>query len=139
MGRLFLFPTDGSDQACNAEDHLIDLAGGEDTVIVLNVIPDMPVNDVAGQYDPINFAEEFTKESKEILKSVNGRLQEQDFAIETRIKKGHPGEVICELADEQNVDYVVMGRGGRGAASELLLGSVSRYVIHNTDTPVVVY
>lgn len=138
MGRLFLLPADGSDEARDAEEILHDLADAGDEVIVLNVMPDMPAENVVAKYDPIDFNEEFSKESLDILNAVSNRLREEGLTVETRKTKGSPGEVVCDLAENLDADYVVMGRRGRGAASELLLGSVSRHVIHNADAPVLV-
>lgn len=138
MGRLFLLPTDGSDQARSAEEHLIDIAQEGDEVIVLSVMPDIPANDVVGEYDPIDFKKEFSKDASKILDPVLERLQKASFTTESLKVNGRPGPVICEVAEDRDVDYIVMGRRGRGATSELLLGSVSRHVIHNTDKPVLV-
>jgi nucleotide-binding universal stress UspA family protein len=49
---------------------------------------------------------------------------------------GNPGEEICEYARKTDVDSIIMGRRGRGEVRELLLGSVSQYVVHHTDLPV---
>lgn len=138
MPRTFLLPTDGSDPAQLAERSLLDLAGDGDTVIVLNVMPDLGGTSVADQYDPIDFKREFSKDAEEILSPVCERLRLEELKVEPLKIQGKPGKVVCETADEHDVDYIVMGRTGKGTASELLLGSVSRYVIHHTNTPVLV-
>lgn len=51
---------------------------------------------------------------------------------------GQPGELICSTAKTSNADLIVMGRRGRKGLSELLLGSVSNYVLHHAPCPVLV-
>ena len=138
MARTFLLPTDGSDQARRAEERVIDLADAEDRIILLNVMPDLAGTSVADQYDPIDFKREFSKDAEKVLAPVRERLKGEGFQVDSLKIQGKPGAVICDTADEHDVDYIVMGRRGKGATSELILGSVSRYVIHNTDTPVLV-
>jgi nucleotide-binding universal stress UspA family protein len=51
---------------------------------------------------------------------------------------GEPGQEICQVAREWNADLIVIGRHSRGGISELLLGSVSNYVIHHATCSVLV-
>ena len=44
---------------------------------------------------------------------------------------GDPGPEICEVARDWQVDLIVMGRRGRQGLSEMVLGSVSNYVVHH--------
>lgn len=138
MTRKFLLPIDGSDQAQSAENKIIDLGEDGDKVLILNALPDLGGNNIVAQYDPVDFDLKFSQESDEIVQPVAERLRNKGFETEIIQLKGKPGELICETAEEREVDYIVMGRRGKGAASEFVLGSVSRYVIHQTSTPVMV-
>ena len=53
---------------------------------------------------------------------------------------GHnkPGHVICELAKEKKADTIFMGQRGLGHLSRLVLGSVSDFVVHHAEVPVIV-
>ncbi|MBE9236243.1 universal stress protein [Anabaena aphanizomenioides LEGE 00250] len=44
---------------------------------------------------------------------------------------GDAGRVICELALSWPADLIIVGRRGRTGISEVLLGSVSNYVLHH--------
>lgn len=51
---------------------------------------------------------------------------------------GDPGRVICEIADAWGADLIMVGNRGRSGLSELLLGSVSNYVMHHAPCSVLV-
>lgn len=49
---------------------------------------------------------------------------------------GLPGETLCDVATRWHADLIIMGRRGRSGFSELLLGSVSNYVMHHAPCSV---
>lgn len=51
---------------------------------------------------------------------------------------GEPSSAICELANVWEADLIVVGSRGRKGLSELLLGSVSNYVMHHAPCSVLV-
>jgi nucleotide-binding universal stress UspA family protein len=51
---------------------------------------------------------------------------------------GDAGKKICELARDWQADLIIIGRRGRTGLSEMLLGSVSNYVIHHASCSVLV-
>ncbi len=53
-------------------------------------------------------------------------------------KGGSPGSTICEIAKELNVDLIILGRRGNSGLSELLMGSVSNYVMHHAHSSVLI-
>lgn len=53
-------------------------------------------------------------------------------------RKRRIGRAICECAEELGVDAIVMGSHGTSHTGEVLLGSVSQYVLHQAPCPVLV-
>ena len=51
---------------------------------------------------------------------------------------GRAGQAICEQAKNHDVDLIVVGSHGRMGLSEMLLGSVSNYVMHHATCSVLV-
>lgn len=63
----------------------------------------------------------------------------QGIATETIQRVGRPGPMICEFALEARADLIILGRQGEGATlNDLLLGSVSNYVLHHAPCSVLV-
>lgn len=54
------------------------------------------------------------------------------------VKNGPPGQEICKVAKEEEAIFIVMGSRGAGTVRRTILGSVSDYVIHHADMPVIV-
>lgn len=51
---------------------------------------------------------------------------------------GSPGRTICDVAQSWAADLVMVGSRGRKGLSEMLLGSVSNYVMHHANCSVMV-
>ncbi len=49
-----------------------------------------------------------------------------------------PGEEICEAAHKRDVRMIVIGAHGWGRVGRVIHGSVSEYVLHHADAPVLV-
>jgi nucleotide-binding universal stress UspA family protein len=57
---------------------------------------------------------------------------------EMRLEIGSPRTTICEIAEREAVDLLIVGSRGLGNVQRLVLGSVSDYVIHHAQCPVLV-
>lgn len=142
-----LIGTDGSDEAIAAANDALALLATPDAVLLL-VVVEPPVLATAGMEsgfagglatpDAIDTAwAAVNKDAEAALDRTLGALS-IDAPIEQVIAQGDPGSVICQLADEQDVDVVVVGSRGQGAIRRALLGSVSTHVVHHAPCPVMV-
>lgn len=64
----------------------------------------------------------------------------QAVGIDTRLTQdnGNPGSAICKQAKTWGADLIIVGSHGRKGLSEMLLGSVSNYVVHHAPCSVMV-
>lgn len=93
-------------------------------------------------YDPEMIKEyhqlwqKFEQECLQMLHSKVDTAKAAGFNTEFNQVRGTPGREICKLAEEWNANLIVMGRRGHSVFSELVLGSVSNYVIHRAHCSV---
>jgi nucleotide-binding universal stress UspA family protein len=62
----------------------------------------------------------------------------EDIPVAKIVRKGLPGDEIITQADEGRHDLIVMGTRGRGAATALLLGSISHAVLNHSPAAVLI-
>lgn len=70
----------------------------------------------------------------EEARKVLGKIQPAD----AQIRWGQPAAVICEYAQANGIDQIVMGARGRSSFAALLLGSVSAQVLQHAHCPVTI-
>jgi nucleotide-binding universal stress UspA family protein len=78
----------------------------------------------------------YETKSLEILKSLADRSAAAGIITEFHQVAGGPGRKICEFAQSSDVDLIVMGHRGISGLNELLVGSVSNYVLHHAPCSV---
>jgi len=62
-----------------------------------------------------------------------------DVAVEHRLITGDPASAIARLAEEEDVELIVMGTHGRTGLLRLLMGSVAEVVVRQASCPVLTY
>jgi len=75
------------------------------------------------------------KADKIISKSIK-ISDKEEIGVEYRTSEGRPRAEIVKFAQKNMFDLIVIGARGLGSGKELLLGSVSSYVIHKSKIPV---
>lgn len=76
------------------------------------------------------------QETGEWLRSQTDYAHRQGLTADYSCPTGLPGPTLCAVADQWKADLIMMGRRGRTGFSELLLGSVSNYVMHHAPCSV---
>lgn len=75
---------------------------------------------------------------KDWLQSYARQALQRGIKTDDRAQVGDPGVRICQMAREWEANLVVLGRRGHQGISEVLLGSVSNYVLHHAPCSVLV-
>jgi len=132
-----LVPTDGSEPARRAAEHVLALAarGLSVDVHLVNVRP--AVRGVAASLVAAGDLEDYHREEGMKTLAESLRLVEAaGLKPHAHVCVGDPGEAILAFARKLNCEQIVMGTRGLGAVTELLLGSVARHVVAGAAMPV---
>lgn len=78
----------------------------------------------------------FEKQGLELLQSLTDEATAVGVNTEFTQINGSPGQTICDFACNWEADLIIIGRRGHSGLSELILGSVSNYVLHHAPCSV---
>jgi nucleotide-binding universal stress UspA family protein len=141
--RPILFATDGSPSAEEAQKEAFELAQRLDApLLVVSVVQAaFPPVGYAG-YGYSNVVAELTEAEHHrvtaLLASVAETAEVEGVHCSTVSVDGFAVEEICRVAREYDVQLIVVGSHGWGAAKRLLSGSVSTGLVHTAPCPVLV-
>jgi nucleotide-binding universal stress UspA family protein len=138
-GRMnILLAADGSEPSTRAAEWIVrSFSGAPVEVTVCTVLPRERAEAASPPADTAP-AMGVDAEAQEAVQGACETLERSGFSCRTVIRFGDPGEEIVALADEENVELIVLGRRGREGVAKLLLGSVSEKVVKNSSRPVMV-
>lgn len=138
MYKKILVPTDGSEFAKKAQKHALFLASVSGAEIIAvsvtenNFVNGLPLDDEIYQLNQL-----LNERSEENLKEFD-KLNENDVKITHVIREGSPARVILEVANEENVDLIVMGSSGKSGFDRFIMGSVADKVVNSAKCAVLV-
>jgi nucleotide-binding universal stress UspA family protein len=79
-------------------------------------------------------AEKLTAGGK-ILADAIEYLKLDPAKVSVRLRQGDPKDTVCQVADEENSDLIIMGSRGLNRLQSILANSVSQYVFQLTSRP----
>jgi nucleotide-binding universal stress UspA family protein len=143
LSRKMLLATDGSEEAELATRAAVELAegtGSELHVVYVEPLPDFMKKNDAGTpgYDR-ELYEKIEKEARETLRKFVWRVKvARGTVTKAHLRMGAVAEEIMALADELEVDLIIVGSRGRRGIRRALAGSVSESVFRHAHCPVMV-
>jgi nucleotide-binding universal stress UspA family protein len=133
-----LLATDGSVYSEGAAKFLTNLNfSSDDEITILHVISNVPFKeDTESYYSSLKqirqeIAPKIIESTLRILKPVNAKNSPM-------IIDGYPDKGIIDVAEDLNVDMIVMGARGLKGIEALLIGSITRSVAINSSKPVLI-
>jgi nucleotide-binding universal stress UspA family protein len=142
MFKSMLICSDGSEHALRAAEKAVTMAKEQDAyVLLLNVeTAGMMQYAVPWQLEigAAGIESHMTVQHKTNLDRTLTMCREAGVRYRCRRECGHAAEQIVRVADEEDVDLIVMGSRGLSEWKALLLGSVSDHVIHHAHCSVLV-
>lgn len=132
-----LVPVDGSDHSRRAAEYSLKISEMMNKPILLLHCHKAFPSTLGEPY--------FQKAIDKILENANALLapfrelyEDHGISYEGRILEGPPGSRICEVAQIEKSEMIVMGSRGHTDLAGLFLGSVTHRVLHASPCPVLV-
>ena len=138
MYKKILVPTDGSEFAKKAQKHALFLANASGAeIIAVSVTENNFVNGLPLD-EEIKLLNDMLKERSEENLSEFDKINEYDVKINHVIREGSPAKVILEVANEEDIDLIVMGSSGKSGFDRFIMGSVADKVVNSAKCAVLV-
>src|SRR5436853_6382047 len=132
--------TDGSDTAKKAVDFAMDMAERYGAKLVI-ASAYKPVSEDRLRKEQTDAPEEIqwsinpSEDVDETLRAVEEEAKERGLKYASEARNGDPADVLCDIAEDQNADIIVVGNKGM---QRRILGSVPNSVAHKAPCSVMV-
>ena len=74
----------------------------------------------------------------EAVREAKAKMEEKGIKVKAVVAKGYPVDVICDTAEKEDINLIVLGRRRLGKIESSLLGSVSNKVVQSAKTNVMI-
>ena len=141
MYQEILVSLDGSELAEAALPHARALAKAFDArITLLSVLEPLEMYPQQGLVGPVvsismNVQEELAN-LKQYLDGVAANLTKEGIAVRTEVREGDPASAICDYAEGNQMDIIVMSTHGRSGIQRWVYGSVADRVLRSAQVPV---
>jgi len=134
MFKTVLFPIDQTRESRHAAELVVSLVKTYSSRLILLSVVESP-EDREGGAEP-----EMTspKAIAQLLDTAKTLFKDEGIDANVIEKQGMPAFSICDVADELDVDLIVMGSRGIGLTEDGLSDSVSNRVINLSPCPVLI-
>jgi nucleotide-binding universal stress UspA family protein len=132
-----LLPVDGSEHSVRATTYAIKMAQlMRARLLLLHCHRPFPVQ--LGEPYFQNAIDTIMAKSNTLITPFREMLSEKGVTFEGLIMEGPAGQKICEVAQIENCEMIIMGSRGRSDLKGLFLGSVAHRVLQQAACPVLI-
>jgi nucleotide-binding universal stress UspA family protein len=135
--KKIMVPVDGSEFSMRATGYAVDMAKLTDCeILLIHCHRSFPA--ILGEPYFQKAINKILKKSNELLDPYKKIVQDAGITFIDRILEGPAAQAICEVANIEKIDMIVMGCRGRNDLEGLLLGSCTHRVLKTAPCPVLV-
>lgn len=146
--RKLLIPIDGSPVSIKAAEKAIALGKLIESELIFVTVVNMPSEEKYARFG-MNVEQQFIANRKEMLakliqeetkmlKIVVRNLDTNGLKVTEKVMIGKAATEILKIAEEEEIDYIFMGRRGFSSFERFFIGSVTQKVLASASCPVIV-
>lgn len=137
--KKLLVPLDGSEASRRAMDEALYLAGLSGASLgflyVVDLNRELPTPQRIWE-ESVSLTEWKAAGQEKLASFVVG--VDDGVRHEDLVEVGSPAKIICRIAREKEYDLIIMGSRGLNVLEDIVLGSVSHYVLSHAPCPVMI-
>jgi len=135
-----LCPIDFSEHSLEALDNAVEMAQNLSSELVLthiiSPIPVRPTPTQPSEFDVSGYRDTLEENSEENMDSVIKKHIPDNVKVKKVIRSGMPAQEIDDIAEEENIDLLIISTHGRTGLSHVIFGSVAEKIIRHAPCPV---
>ena len=146
--KKILIPIDGSALSVKIGEKAVELGKLIDAELIFITVINMPSEDKYA-YFGMTVENQFSANRKEMLNKLMQQeskmlniivrnLDTGNLKVTQKLLVGRPAAEILKFAEEENINYIFMGRRGFSLVQRFFVGSVTQKVISAAPCPVIV-
>ena len=135
MYKKILLPTDGSEYSAREILRATKLLADDGEIIILSVAVEIRKTAFHRSKDVERTNKKALKEAKQYVKEMKDAFDDS-INVKTKVVTGLPSESILNVAEEENVDLIIIASSGKSGLHRFVIGSVAEEVLKNADIDV---
>lgn len=135
MYKKILLPTDGSEYSAREILRATKLLADDGEIIILSVAVEIRKTAFHRTKDVDRTNKKALKEAKQYVKEMKDAFDDS-VNVTTKVVTGLPSESIVKVAEEENVDLIIIASSGKSGLHRFVIGSVAEEVLKNADMDV---
>ncbi len=126
---------DGSDRSQEALEMAVDLFKPQGADVIIVTVVEEPLD--ASSADEESF-QKWRDKREEDLKEAAQWVANHGLEVDAMLVIGDPRKMIIEAAQKKEPDMLMIARRGGGGPRNMVLGSVSSYIVRHSRFPTIV-
>lgn len=107
--------------------------------LMIDMLSESEISTLKESLQGTEYKEELDRHSEKILNYYRREFENSGLvSVRTIKREGIPSEEILKVAEEEQVDLIVVGGNGKRGLNRLITGCVSKHVERNASVPVIV-
>ena len=107
--------------------------------LMIDMLGDAELSTLKESLKGTEYKEELDRKAEKILNYYKKELEDAGLIrIRTLVREGIPADEINKVAEEENIDLIIMGSNSKRGLFRLVAGCVSKEVEKNSTVPVLV-